>query len=99
MEEILTNPLVFGIAADVLTCVAMVPQLFKIAKKKRAEDVSTGMLVVLIIGGLTWVYYGILKKDVPIIITNSFSVLVNIAILSLSIKYKKQKEGQHTLIR
>lgn len=91
MKELLSNPLLFGITAGVLTCVAMVPQLVKIIKNKKAEDVSMGMLAVLIMGGLTWVYYGILKKDAPVLITNSFSVLVNMAILGFSSKYKKHQ--------
>jgi MtN3 and saliva related transmembrane protein len=78
-----------GIAAGVCTAVSLLPQLIKIIKEKKAEDISYVMLFVLLAGIAGWVYYGILKKDYPIIITNSFSFLVNCLIIGFSMKYKK----------
>ena len=66
----------------------MLPQLFKIIKSKKAEDISYFMLVILLVGVGGWVWYGIIKNDYPIIITNGFSFLVNLTILAFSIRYK-----------
>lgn len=79
-----------GIIAGALTAISLLPQLITTIKKKKAEDVSVMMLVVLFSGLCGWVVYGWMKKDYPIIITNSFSVLVNGALLFLRIKYKKR---------
>ena len=62
----------FGIAAGIMTAVSMLPQLIKIIKEKKADDVSVLMLLVLIIGLGLWVVYGFLRDDWPLIITNSF---------------------------
>ena len=77
-----------GIAAGICTGVSMLPQLIKIIKEKKAENLSYLMLFVLLLGLGGWIWYGILKDDYPIIITNSFSFIVNVLIIIFSIKYK-----------
>ncbi|HEV7782433.1 MAG TPA: SemiSWEET transporter [Chitinophagaceae bacterium] len=78
-----------GIGAGVLTGISMLPQLFKIIKEKKAENISYFMLFLLLAGLGGWVWYGILRNDYPIIITNGFSFLVNLTIIGFSIKYKQ----------
>ena len=82
--------LYIGIAAGVLTGISLLPQLIKIIKTKKADDISWVMLFVLLAGISLWIWYGALKKDWPIIITNSFSVCVNLIIIGFSLKYKNK---------
>ena len=77
-----------GIAAGILTGVSLLPQLIKIIKEKKANSISFVMLAVLLAGLCVWIVYGVLKKDYPIIVTNSFSLLTNIVIVVLTAKYK-----------
>lgn len=77
-----------GIAAGVLTGISMLPQLIKIIREKKTEDISFLMLFVLLAGVAAWVCYGILKKDYPIIVTNSFSFVVNSLVIFFSFKYR-----------
>jgi MtN3 and saliva related transmembrane protein len=77
-----------GIIAGIFTASSLLPQAIKIIKEKKAEDVSIAMLLFLMTGVSLWIYYGILRDDLPIIITNCFSLLLNIITLSLKIKYK-----------
>ena len=79
-----------GIVAGILTSVSSIPQLVKIFKEKEVEDLSIGMILFLICGIGTWIYYGILRNDWPIIITNLFSLLVNLTFLIFYKFYKKQ---------
>ena len=78
-----------GLVASIATGSSMLPQLFKILKEKEAENISFWMLGVLFIGLSAWIYYGFLKMDWIIIISNIFSVVVNIAIAISSLIYKK----------
>jgi len=78
-----------GIAAGVLTAASMLPQVFKTLKTKKAEHVSPLMLVILICGVALWFVYGMLKNDVPIMLTNAFSVVVNLLMLFLRWRYKE----------
>ena len=82
---------IVGILAGILTATSMLPQLLKIIKEKKAEDISITMLIVLLSGLSLWIAYGIMREDLPIIATNSFSVLVNITIVVLRIKYSGTK--------
>ena len=81
---------VIGIVASIFTGISMLPQLIKIVKEKKAKDVSVLMLAILFVGAGSWIYYGILKEDLIIIISNAFSFLVNSALLFLTLKYKKK---------
>ncbi len=79
-----------GIAAGILTSISMLPQLIKLVKEKKADAISPVMLIVLICGISLWFYYGILREDWPIMITNGFSVIVNITMLTLRQIYKRR---------
>ena len=88
--HLLTIPIqALGMTAGLLTSVSMLPQLIKTLKEKTAGDVSFFMLVVLIAGVSLWIYYGVLKNDTPIIITNCISVVLNMAVAVLKLKYNK----------
>lgn len=77
-----------GLVAGICTSSSLIPQLITTIKKKKASEISTAMFIVLLTGSALWVYYGIDKKDVPIIATNIFTICLNIAMLILKYKYK-----------
>jgi MtN3 and saliva related transmembrane protein len=91
MQDWLSNPLYIGTAAGILTSVSMIPQLIKLIRDKNSENISVGTLIILVIGLGCWVWYGILKNDIPLIVTNGFSVLVNGANIFFGILYKRKK--------
>lgn len=82
---------IIGIAASLLTATAAIPQLVKLVKEKKAEDVSVVMFLVLLAGLGLWAYYGFLKEDFILIVSNSFSFLLNLTVLILTLKYKSSK--------
>ena len=82
---------VVGIVASILAAISMLPQLIKLIKEKDAENMSVVMLLVLLAGLALWAYYGILVKDPIIIISNSSSVCLNLAVLYFTLYYKKTK--------
>jgi MtN3 and saliva related transmembrane protein len=81
--------LYIGIAAGACTAISLLPQLFKIIKEKKAEDISYFMLFILLTGLGGWIWYGIIKTDYPIIITNGFSFVVNLLVIGFSVKFKR----------
>lgn len=80
-----------GIFAGVCTAVSLLPQLVKMIREKKADDISYFMLFILLAGLAAWVWYGVLRKDYPIIITNSFSFLTNLLVIFFAVKYKQNK--------
>lgn len=81
---------IIGLTAGILTAGSMLPQVIKTYKEKKADEVSLKMLIVLIAGIVLWIVYGVQKKDFPIIATNAFSLLVNVAMIILRIRYKQK---------
>ena len=79
-----------GIGAGIFTAISLLPQLIKIIKEKKADDISFVMLFVLLAGLAGWIWYGLLQSDYPIIVTNIFSFTVNLLVIGFSIKYKKK---------
>jgi MtN3 and saliva related transmembrane protein len=84
---------VIGIIASVLTAISMLPQLIRILREKKAETMSYWVPVILILGVGGWTWYGFLKNDLIIIVSNGFSLLLNCTILVLSLRYAKNKIG------
>ena len=80
-----------GISAGVLTGASMLPQLIKVLKEKKVSQVSVVMLLLLVSGLALWVWYGFVLEDWPIIITNMFSLLVNIVMIFLRYRYRNNK--------
>ena len=81
---------IVGIAAGVFTAVSLLPQLIKMLKTKKAEDISLFYLIILLTGLGLWIAYGFMREDNPIIFTNIFSFLINLTLIVLGIRYKKE---------
>lgn len=84
------NENILGLIAGAITSVAMLPQLIKVLKKKDVDDLSLAMICTLVAGLSLWVWYGILKVELPIILSNAFAVLVNICLLVSYFIYRKK---------
>lgn len=82
---------IIGLIAAVITAIASTPQLVKMIREKKPADLSVLMLIILIVGFCMWIWYGIVKEDLPILLTNCFSLVVNSTILALQFYYKKSK--------
>lgn len=81
--------LIIGLLAATLTTTAFLPQMIKVWQTKSANDVSYTMLITFITGVFLWLIYGIMTQDIPVILANAFTLLFNLAILYLKIKYGK----------
>ena len=77
-----------GILASCCTSFGMVPQIIKGLTEKRIEDVSMIMLVVFLLGGTLWIYYGFARHDRIIIGANIISVTSVIILIFLKCYYK-----------
>ena len=85
------NVTIIGIAASILTAVAMLPELVRLIRAKDPEPVSWWVPTLLLLGVGGWVWYGFLKDDWIIICSNVFSWAVNACILVLSLRYGKKQ--------
>ena len=82
-----------GLFAAFFITIANLPQTYKIIRTKSVKDISTMTYIFLVIGNLAWLIYGIIKKDMPLIVGNSISTLTCLAILLLKIFSKGTKKA------
>jgi MtN3 and saliva related transmembrane protein len=85
------NARLIGIFASLGTGLSLIPQFLKILKEKKCESISIVWILVLLLGVCCWVWYGILKNDWIIIVSNAFSALINFGICVLMFIYRKRK--------
>ncbi|WP_276366102.1 SemiSWEET transporter [Chryseolinea sp. H1M3-3] len=81
---------VIGIAAGIFTAISLLPQIVKVIREKKSQDISIFYLLVLLSGLILWTIYGFRKDDIPIIATNICSMVLNIAMIVLGMLYKKK---------
>lgn len=78
-----------GLIAGILTACSLLPQMVKTLREHKTEGVSPFIYIILMGGTGMWVYYGILRDDFPLIITNAFAFILNVIMLILKIRYSK----------
>jgi MtN3 and saliva related transmembrane protein len=76
---------VVGLAAAVCTTAANLPQLKKAWTSGQTDDISLKMLLLLGCGLGLWVVYGVLQKDVIIILANGISLALLAALVCLKL--------------
>jgi MtN3 and saliva related transmembrane protein len=63
-------------------------QALRAHRKKSSNDVSISFLIVLLLGGLTWLSYGIALNNWALIIGNSVGVISSSTALIFSIRWR-----------
>jgi MtN3 and saliva related transmembrane protein len=75
------NIVLLGYFAAFCTTISFLPQALKIWKSNSSKDISLSMFVIFTIGVICWLIYGILINDLPIVIANSFTLILSLFIL------------------
>lgn len=78
-----------GLVAATCTTLSFLPQALKIIKTKETGGISLMMYVLLECGLFLWLVYGILIKNLPLMLANGVALLFSSIVLILKIKYGK----------
>lgn len=78
-----------GSIASALVSSSFIPQIIKGYKTKHLNDVSYLLMILISIGMSLWIVYGIEKQDFVIIGANTVTIILNMILLALKIKYSK----------
>ncbi len=79
---------ILGLIAGLCTTASFLPQVIKSWRSHRTRDISLVTFLVMSTGILLWLFYGIIKTDLPIILANGITFILVLIILVLKIKYK-----------
>jgi len=77
-----------GFIAGTLTTVAFVPQVIKLRRVKRADDLSWWTFGTFTVGVVMWLAYGLTLGAAPIIVVNLVMLPLALAILFLKWRYR-----------
>ena len=77
-----------GYAAGALTVVSYFPQVVRAYRTKKLDDVSWGMVSLLVTAGALWIVYGVASKSMPVIVTNIGTTLLTSAILFAKFRFR-----------
>lgn len=80
---------ILGLLAGSLTTVAFLPQAVKTWRTRSAKDLSLNMFLIFCLGVVLWLAYGILRSDLPIILSNFLTLLLASTILFFKLRYKE----------
>lgn len=83
-----------GYVGGVLTCSAMVPQVYRVYKTRSAQDISYAMLIMTIVGQLFWIVHGIVNRDPVVIIFTIVSASMNASILFMKTRLHGASQSQ-----
>ena len=83
----MTFTTVIGLLAALCTTAANFPQLRKAWVTRQTDDISLKMLLLLASGLGLWVAYGVIQKDIAIVLANSISFVMVGGLVYLKLRY------------
>lgn len=76
-----------GLVAGTLTSIAAIPQVVQTYRTRHARDISIWQPLLLTIGVALWMIYGILIRDLPLIVANITPLLCNALLTGMKLQY------------
>lgn len=76
-----------GLLAGAITSAAAIPQVVKTYRSRQARDISIWQPLLLNVGMVLWLVYGIILRDLPLIAANSFSLVCYTLLIVMKIVY------------
>jgi MtN3 and saliva related transmembrane protein len=76
-----------GLIAGCTTVVSFLPQVLQAWRTRRTRDLSFRAFALLGLGAALWLTYGVLTRDLPIVITNISVGLMVSAILVAKVRF------------
>ena len=77
-----------GFFAAFCTTFAFLPQAIKVYQTKGTKDISLYMFLIFTIGVLSWLIYGLIINDLPVILANAVTLVLSFFILIYKLRFK-----------
>jgi MtN3 and saliva related transmembrane protein len=78
-----------GGIAGFMTSIAVIPQMIKTWKTRHARDLSLWQQIIVIVGLSLWLCYGLILGDIPLIASNTFTLVCYSLLLGMKIIYDR----------
>jgi MtN3 and saliva related transmembrane protein len=77
-----------GMSAGILTTFSLMPQVMRMWKTKSARDISLVTYIIFSIGISLWILYGAVIRSAPVILANTATLFLALAILFFKLRFK-----------
>jgi MtN3 and saliva related transmembrane protein len=81
-----------GLIAGLLVTCSLIPQIIRVFRLRSAREISAVFTVLLLLGLVLWVVYGIILTLAPVIIWNAIG-----AVLAILLLYAKMRYGHNEI--
>lgn len=85
-----------GLVAAALTSISALPQVVRTFRTKHARDLSIWQPLLLTVGMVLWLAYGVLIHDLPLIAANIFSLVCYALLILMKVKYDRSEVRSRT---
>lgn len=80
---------VLGLIAAVGTTFGFVPQITKTYQTKDVSSLSLPMYIIICLGSILWLVYGILTHSIAVTIANVVAIAFTISLVIMILRYRK----------
>jgi MtN3 and saliva related transmembrane protein len=94
----MTYATIIGYVAAALSTASFAPQAWKIIRARQTKDISTGMYVLTVAGFGTWIVFGLLMRQWPLVLSNSICLLLSAFILLMKLLPRAKKDAVARLV-
>lgn len=82
-----TSSQVVGYIAGSLTTACVIPQIVHVIRCGSSTDLSYAFVCMLIVGLTLWLTYGFLISEIPVIVPNAISLILNLFLLGIKLRH------------
>jgi MtN3 and saliva related transmembrane protein len=82
---------IVGYAAAALTTLSFVPQAWSTFRTRDVSGISLSMYSLFTLGVATWLLYGAMRHDLPVIVANGITLALAATVLALKLRYRHQR--------
>ena len=80
-----------GLIAGLLVTCSLIPQIIRVFRLRSAREISAVFTVLLLLGLVLWLVYGIMLTLAPVIIWNAIGAVLAILLLYAKMRYGHNK--------
>jgi len=74
------------VGGGLITC-SLIPQVYRVFKLRSAREISLLFNILLLLGLIFWIAYGVSFQLVPVILWNAVALLLVVGLLFAKLKY------------
>lgn len=78
---------ILGALAALITTLGWVPQVAKVARERKADNISLFATGSIAVGVLLWTLYGLLIGSWPVMLANGITFLFVVAIVGMKLRF------------